>query len=217
MNSILRAALIVGAVSALVLADGTTVWPVPQVMTLSGSTALPLAASFRFITTASPPSMVLNRAIARYESLLRQFRDGSSGRNGISSSSKSNGNSTASSSSSGGGAATRSGVELESCTVRVRSSSEELRMTTDVSHNLSVNVSTETAAAVASCSINAATIFGALGAYETFAQLLNGSSALPCGSIAVQDRPDYMHRESPLTAYAPPPSLAHCPTSSHSL
>ena len=194
MNSVLRSALIVGAVSALGVADDATVWPEPRAMTLLGSTALPLAASFRFIATASPPSMLLNRAIERYESLLRQFRDGSSVRNG----------------SDGGG------VELASCTVRVRSSSEELRMATDVSHNLSVNISTETPTAVASCSINAATVFGALGAFETFAQLLNGSSTLPCDSITVQDRPDFMHRESPLAACAPSPSRT-APTSSHSL
>ena len=150
--------------ASLVLA----VWPVPQSLTASGDT-LPLSKNFRFIVDADPPSSLLQRAVARFEAQINRTQVPSA-------------------------AAPTGAPELANCIVRAHSSSEELRLKTDVSYTISITVSPGGAG---NCTLEAPSVFGCVAGLETFSQLLVANSTPPTlqhASIQVTDHPDFAHR-----------------------
>ena len=145
------------------------VWPVPQSMHASGDT-LPLSKTFHFVVDVNPPSSLLLRAVARFEAQINRTQVPDP-------------------------AAVPTGApELASCIIRAHSSSEELRLTTDVSYTISV---TDSPGGVVNCTLEAPSVFGCVAGLETFSQLLVVNStprALQHASIQVNDHPDFAHR-----------------------
>ena len=156
---------------ALTASLALAVWPAPQHLEVSGD-RLPLSPNFHFVADTDPPSQLLLRALARFESQINSTQIRSE---------------DTSSAASGAPA-------LSQCIVRPHSSSEELKMSTDISYNLSVAVSPD---GVANCTLDAPTVFGCVAGLETFVQLLVANITPPTlqnTSIHVEDHPDFVHR-----------------------
>jgi hexosaminidase len=111
--------LLIAASSAQSAAESPLLWPIPQAIQVSGSPT-PLAASFAFVepnglvTELASKSTLLQRALSRYNSLLRNFS----------------------------WAPAHLGGTLSSCTVTAESPSEILGMATLEDYNLTVNAGT---------------------------------------------------------------------------
>ena len=147
------------------------VWPAPQHLNVSGD-RLPLSPDFHFVADTASPSQLLLRALARFESQINNTRvlseDTSS--------------------------PTSDAPALSECVVSAHSSSEELKMSTDISYNISIAVSSD---GQAKCTLDAPTVFGCVAGLETFVQLLVANVTPPTlqnASIYVEDYPDFVHR-----------------------